>query len=117
MDDADIAAVVNDYPDDRLGVCSINEALNVRLSIEKQLTQTGSAAGWEVPDEVKVSDEVVLVGRPGKEEIEVCEHSGLIQADEPEITCPFTRRVQRIYIRDGKPTYRVDYKRVESPIE
>lgn len=37
MDDADIAAVVNDYPDDRLGVCSINEALNVRRVTDKSI--------------------------------------------------------------------------------
>lgn len=59
LGDADIAAAVNDYPDDWLGVCSVNEALNVRrvtdkpililtytdpqfadILIEKQITQT-----------------------------------------------------------------------------
>lgn len=37
LDDADIAAVVNDYPDDRLGVCSINEALDVRRVTDKSI--------------------------------------------------------------------------------
>lgn len=67
-----------------------------------------------VKEEVKTGDEVVLIGKQGEEEILVSEHSALVKTGGLEITCLFTRRVQRVYIRDGKIAYRTDYERVVS---
>lgn len=54
-----------------------------------------------IPD-VKVGDEVTLVGRDGEETItmdELAEHEGSITY---ELVCDIGRRVPRVYIKDGK---------------
>ncbi len=47
--------------------------------------------------DVKVGDEVVLIGRQGGEEITVAEIAGLAGTIPNEISCLFSRRIPRIY--------------------
>ena len=61
--------------------------------------------------DVRVGDEVVLMGRQGEAEILVDELCHLAQTGPPEITCLLTRRVQKIYFENGAPAYRTTYER------
>lgn len=60
---------------------------------------------------VSVGDEVIVLGRQGSEEILIDELCRLAQTGPPEISCLLTGRVQKIYIENGKPGYRVSYTR------
>ena len=61
--------------------------------------------------EVKPGDEVVLLGKQGQEEILIDELCRLAQTGPPEITCLLTRRVQKLYLENGKPSYRTSFER------
>ena len=58
---------------------------------------------------VEVMDEVTLVGRDGDEAITTEEISQAAHSFHYEFFCTATRRVPRIYFRDGKPVSRVQY--------
>ena len=66
--------------------------------------------------EVRVGDEVVLMGKQGNEAILIDELCHLAQTGPPEITCLLTRRVQQVYMKKGMPQYRVVYERKTEPM-
>ncbi|GAG62507.1 unnamed protein product [marine sediment metagenome] len=49
-------------------------------------------------DEVKIGDEVVIIGNQGSEKIEVNELSKALNTIDYEIVCGITNRVPRIYV-------------------
>ncbi|MFV1951448.1 MAG: alanine racemase [Nitrospinota bacterium] len=55
----------------------------------------------DVPD-VKVGDEVILLGKGGEEEITAEEIAGLMGTISYEIYCMIGKRVPRVYVRNGK---------------
>lgn len=61
-----------------------------------------------VPD-VRIGDEVTLIGKDGTEEITADELARLEGTINYEIVCNLGRRVPRIYYRDGKPAGVEDY--------
>ena len=58
---------------------------------------------------VKLEDPVVLVGRDGDEVITVEDMAAAADTFNYEIVCGLSRRVPRIYTRQGKETYSVHY--------
>lgn len=52
--------------------------------------------------EAKVGDEAVLIGRQGEQEITASEMAGIIGTINYEITCSVSKRVPRVYRRDGQ---------------
>ncbi|HMA60653.1 MAG TPA: alanine racemase C-terminal domain-containing protein [Halanaerobiales bacterium] len=48
-------------------------------------------------DDVKIGDEVVLIGKQGDEEFSATEMADIIGTINYEITCDITKRVPRIY--------------------
>ncbi len=62
-------------------------------------------------DDVRVGDEVVLFGRQGDEEITVEEVAEPANSFNYELVCNISRRVPRVYLRDGKEIKTVNYLR------
>ncbi len=62
-------------------------------------------------DDVAVGDEVVLFGRQGDEEITVEEVAEPANSFNYELVCNISRRVPRVYLRDGKEVKVVNYLR------
>jgi alanine racemase len=62
-------------------------------------------------DDVVVGDEVVLFGRQGNEEITVEEVAEPANSFNYELVCNISRRVPRVYLRDGKEVKVVNYLR------
>ncbi len=65
----------------------------------------------EFPD-AEVGDEVILMGRDGKEQITADELAGRYGTIGYEIVCAVNRRVPRYYIKDGVIVDRLDYLEV-----
>ncbi len=63
-------------------------------------------------DDVAVGDEVVLFGRQGDEEITVEEVAEPANSFNYELVCNISRRVPRVYLRDGKEVKVVNYLRL-----
>lgn len=61
-----------------------------------------------IPD-VKIGDEVVLIGKSGDETITADEIASLGKTINYEIVCGISRRVPRYYLKDGKTVFQVDY--------
>lgn len=59
----------------------------------------------EIP-EAKTGDEVILVGRDGTEQITVEELAAMAGSFNYEFVCDISKRVPRIYVKDGKPVGR-----------
>lgn len=53
--------------------------------------------------EVRIGDEVVLMGRSGKEEITASELAALSETISYDVTCSVGPRVPRVFIRQGRP--------------
>lgn len=62
----------------------------------------------DVPD-VKVRDKVILIGEEGDKRITVEEVAEPAASFNYELVCNVSRRVPRVYIRDGRPDTVVDY--------
>ncbi len=60
-------------------------------------------------DDVKVGDEVVLFGTQGQETILADELADELGTINYEITCMVSRRIPRVYIKDGKIAFIKDY--------
>ncbi len=60
-------------------------------------------------DDVKVGDEVVLFGTQGQETILADELADKLGTINYEITCMVSRRIPRVYIKDGKIAFIKDY--------
>jgi alanine racemase len=58
---------------------------------------------------VTVNDRVVLVGKDGDEEITMEEISAAADSFNYEFVCGISRRVPRLYCRDGKTVHSVHY--------
>lgn len=61
--------------------------------------------------EVSVGDKVTLIGRDGGESISVEEISEMADSFNYEFVCDVSRRVPRVYIKNGKPVKIVNYLR------
>lgn len=66
--------------------------------------------------DVKVGDEVVLVGTQGKQKLSVEELSGMSASFNYEFVCDVNRRVPRIFYRDGKVIGEKNYLLERSPV-
>ena len=53
--------------------------------------------------EVNVGDEAILIGYPGGEAPDGETMATLLDTITHEVTCQITRRVPRVYTRNGKP--------------
>ena len=53
-------------------------------------------------EDVKVEDEVTLIGRDGEAQITMEEVGNLSGSFNYELSCRFTRRVKRIYINESQ---------------
>jgi len=62
---------------------------------------------------VEMGDEVVLLGSMGKCEIIPFDFGDIVGVDPTEIYCLMARRMPRVYIRNGKPQYFIEYARKE----
>ena len=62
-----------------------------------------------VGDEVLVGDEVILFGTQGDNSISVEEVAEPANSFNYEEVCNISRRVPRVYHKDGKEVYTVDY--------
>ncbi len=62
----------------------------------------------EIPD-VKIGDRAVLIGRSGDEEITVDQMAALCGTINYEIICGISRRIPRVYYRNGKPVSEIHY--------
>lgn len=60
---------------------------------------------------VSVGDVVTLVGRDGTEEISVEEISEMAGSFNYEFVCDVSRRVPRVYVKDGEPVSILNYLR------
>lgn len=60
-------------------------------------------------DGVQVRDDVILIGRDGDKEVTVEEVAEPANSFNYELVCNISRRVPRIYIRDGKELGQVNY--------
>lgn len=65
---------------------------------------------------VKVGDEVVLVGTQGNRQLSVEELSGMSASFNYEFVCDINRRVPRIFYRDGKVVEEKNYLLERSPV-
>ena len=54
-------------------------------------------------------DEVTLIGRDGDEALTMEELGALSERFNYELACNIGRRIPRVYIKDGKPVYYIDY--------
>ena len=61
--------------------------------------------------EVSVGDMVTLIGEDGREVISVEEISEMADSFNYEFVCDVSRRVPRVYIKNGKPVKIVNYLR------
>jgi alanine racemase len=59
--------------------------------------------------DVKVGDEVVLMGKSGDKEITIEEIAMKIGGIPAEVFCMMNKRLPRVYIKDGKVEEVVDY--------
>ncbi len=59
--------------------------------------------------EVKIGDRAVLIGRSGDEEITVDQMAALCGTINYEIICGISRRIPRVYYRNGKPVSEIHY--------
>ena len=62
----------------------------------------------DIPD-VKLDDKVVLMGGSGEEEITVDEMAEMTGTINYEIICGLSRRIPRVYYRNGKKVGEVHY--------
>ena len=60
-------------------------------------------------DEAAFMDEVVLVGKSGREEITVDDLSALSGRFNYEFLCDLDKRIPREYVKDGEVIEQVDY--------
>lgn len=60
-------------------------------------------------DNVKEGDEVVLIGKQKDNSIEVEEIAEIMGTINYEVVCQLGKRIPRIYLKDGKPVYSIDY--------
>lgn len=60
-------------------------------------------------DDVKIGDEVVLIGKSDSEVITADEIAALGKTINYEIVCGISRRVPRYYLKGGKTVFQVDY--------
>ena len=61
-----------------------------------------------IPD-VKIGDEVVIIGKQGDDEITIEELVGRIGTIPHEIFCDLNRRLPRIYYKGGEIVYSLQY--------
>ena len=61
--------------------------------------------------EVSIGDVVTLIGTDGEESISVEEISEMAGSFNYEFVCDVSRRVPRVYMRNGKPEAVVNYLR------
>ncbi len=67
--------------------------------------------------EARLEDRVILVGRDGDEQISVEELAAAAHSFNYEFVCGISRRVPRIYFRDGEPLMTVNYLNYEIPFQ
>ncbi len=58
---------------------------------------------------VQNEDDVVLIGRSGKEQITVEEIAGHMGTINYEVVCQLGKRIPRVYIKQGEPVRSIDY--------
>ena len=63
----------------------------------------------DISGEVKVGDEVVLIGRQGENEITAEEIADLIGTIPYETICVIGKRIPRVYIRNGSVVNVLNY--------
>ncbi len=51
---------------------------------------------------VRVGDEVVVIGKSGRNEITAAEVAELCDSSPYEVLCTFGQRIDRVYLRNGK---------------
>ncbi|WP_066497834.1 alanine racemase [Abyssisolibacter fermentans] len=58
---------------------------------------------------VKMGDEVILLGKMGTEEIGLSEFGEFMAASPEEVYCHLTKRLQTVYIKNKKPSYFIKF--------
>lgn len=59
--------------------------------------------------DVKIGDEVVIIGKQGKNEITADDLASQIGTINYEVICSVSKRIPRVYIRDGRVVKILNY--------